>query len=145
MMDVTTTTWIVALASLLAMAVLMSVQLVAVIRPRGRWTIENVYGGDPASTDPRAYFAVNQGWAWADAVFWGPIQIAGSIGMLLGRRWGFLLALIGATPFWYTAIQIYIWDRDMGIRRPAAGYWILWGVWPVVGVVETVYCIARLA
>ena len=120
-------------------------QLVAVLRPRASWTIDNVYGGDPSSTDPRAFFAFNQGYAWADAVFWGPLQLAGSVGMLLGSRWGFLLALIGSVPFWYTAIPIFIWDRDMGVRQPTMYYWVVvWGMFPAFGVVEGAYCFWRL-
>ncbi len=104
-----------------------------------------MYGGNPESTDPKAFFAYNQGYAWADAIFWGPIQIVGSIGMLLGQRWGFLLALIASVPFWYTAITIFIWDRDMGVREPTLTYWVIvWGLWPAFGVLEMLYCFIRL-
>ena len=144
-MEVTLATWIVAVLGLVLMGLLMTVQAVAVIRPRGAWTIQNVYGGDPESTDPKAYFAFNQGYAWADAVFWGPLQLAGSVGMILGQRWGFLLALIGSVPFWYTAIPIFIWDRDMGFRQKTFNYWVIvWGIWPVYGVAEMSYCSVRL-
>jgi hypothetical protein len=144
-MDVTLTTWIVAVGGLLLIALLGGLQLVAVLKPRSEWTIENVYGGDPTGTDPRAYFAFNQGYAWADALFWAPLQIAGSIGMLLGQRWGFLLALMASVPFWYTAIPIFIWDRDLGFRRNTFGYWVLvWGMWPAYGIVAGAYCLVRL-
>ncbi len=144
-MDVTWSTWVVALAGLGMMALLAGLQLVAVLRPRAAWTIENVYGGSPDDTDPAAYFAFNQASAWADVFLWAPIQIIGSIGMLLGERWGFLLALLGSVPFWYTAVFFYFWDRDLGIRRNTAGYWVItWGMWPAFGIVEGAYCFARL-
>ncbi len=144
-MDVTLATWVVAVGGLLLMALLGGLQLIAVVKPRSQWTIENVYGGNPSGTDPRAYFAFNQGYAWADALFWAPLQIAGSIGMLLGQRWGFLLALMASVPFWYTAIPIFIWDRDMGFRRNTIGYWVvIWGLWPAYGIVAGAYCIVRL-
>lgn len=144
-MDVTLATWVVAVAGLLLMALLGGLQLIAVVKPRSEWTIENVYGGDPTGTDPRAYFAFNQGYAWADALLWAPLQIAGSIGMLLGHRWGFLLALMASVPFWYTAIPIFIWDRDMGFRRNTIGYWVvIWGMWPAYGIVAGAYCLVRL-
>ena len=144
-MDVTLATWVVAVGGLLLMALLGGLQLIAVVKPRSEWTIENVYGGDPTVTDPRAYFAFNQGYAWADALFWAPLQIAGSIGMLLGQRWGFLLALMASVPFWYTAIPIFIWDRDMGFRRNTFGYWVvIWGMWPAYGIVAGAYCLVRL-
>ena len=144
-MEVTILTWIVGVAGLLIMGLLVALQLVAVVNPRGEWTIDNVYGGDPKHTDPKAFFAVNQGYAWADTFFWGPIQITGSIGMLLGHRWGFLLALIGSVPFCYTAITIFIWDRDMGFRKNTFVYWaFVWGMFPLFGVFEMIYCFVRL-
>jgi hypothetical protein len=144
-MEVTVLTWIVGVSGLLIMGLLLALQLVAVIHPRGEWTVQNVYGGNPESTDPKAYFAFNQGYAWADTFFWAPIQIIGSIGMLLGHRWGFLLALIASVPFLYSAITIFIWDRDMGFRQNTLAYWVfVWGMFPVYGVLEMAYCLARL-
>ncbi len=144
-MEVTLVTRIVAIAGLLIIGLLASLQLVAVLRPRADWTVANVYGGSPDATDPKAFFAFNQGWAWADVFFWAPLQVAGSVGMLLGARWGFLLALIASVPFWYSAIPFFIWDRDLGFRRPTLSYWIFtWGMFPVFGVIEGAYCFARL-
>lgn len=141
-MDVTPLTWLVAVTGLVLMGLLGGLQWVAIARPRSQWTIENVYGGSPDRTDPTAYFAFNQGLAWADAVFWAPLQVAGSIGMLLGYRWGFLLAFAASVPFWYTAVPLFIWDRDLGFRR---SYWALtWGIFPVFGVLEGAYCFIRL-
>ena len=144
-MEVTALTWIVASLGLLIMAILASLQFVAVLRPRTEWTIENVYGGTPDGTDPTAYFAFNQGYAWADSFLWAPLQVAGSIGMLLGERWGFLIALAASIPYVYTAIPIFIWDRDMGFRENTLFYWlIVWGMFPAYGILEGVYTFARL-
>ena len=144
-MEVTVFTIIVAILGLLLTGLLATLQFIAVLKPRSEWVIKNVYGCEPDITDPKAFFAYNQGYAWADSLFWCPIQLIGSVGMLLGRRWGFLLALIGSVPFWYTAITIFIWDRDLGIRKPTITYWaIIWGLWPAFGVLEMVYCFIRL-
>ena len=144
-MEVTGLTYIVSITGLLLMGFLVAMQFIAVISPRGDWTVKNVYGGDPDNTDQKAYFAFNQGYAFADVFFWGPLQIAGSIGMLMGHRWGFLLALIGSVPFWYTGITIFIWDRDMGFRKNTFTYWVVvWGLFPMYGVLEMVYCFWRM-
>ncbi|MCP3995742.1 MAG: hypothetical protein GY925_02120 [Actinomycetia bacterium] len=143
-MDVTASTWGVALVGLGLISLLSVAQLIAVIRPRAQWTIENVYGGSPDNTDPAAYFAFNQAMAWADPFLWAPLQIAGSIGMLLGERWGFLLALMASVPYWYTAVFLYVWDRDLASRRNTVGYWVAWAIWPAFGIVEGVYCFVRL-
>lgn len=144
-MEVTILTMIVAVAGLVLILLLGGLQLVAVVKPHGAWTIANVYGGSPESTDPKAYFAFNQGYAWADTVFWAPLQIAGGIGMLLGQRWGFLLALMASIPYVYSAVSFFIWDRDLGFRENTFNYWVVvWGMWPAFGVLQAVYCFARL-
>ena len=65
--------------------------------------------------------------------------------MILGTRWGFLLALLGSVPFCYTAFQFFIWDRDMGFRKKTLTYWvIISGMFPAYGAVEMAYCFWRL-
>ena len=123
-MTVTPLTWVVAGLGLAIMSLLALLEATAVLRPRSEWTVRNVYGGSPASTDPTAYFASNRGLVYGDAVFWGPLQIAGSVGMLLGQQWGFLLALAASVPFSYAAIPIFVWDRDLGFRRKTFSYWV---------------------
>jgi hypothetical protein len=144
-LDVTTLTWVIGVTGLALIGLLAALQFVAVIRPRSEWTIKTVYGGNPDATDPIAYFAFNQGYAWADTFFWAPLQIAGSVGMLLGERWGFLVALAASVPFVYTGITIFIWDRDLKFRRNTVSYWIvIWGIWPAFGIAQGVYCFVRL-
>jgi hypothetical protein len=143
-LEATALTWLVAVVGLVLIVILGGLQAVAIARPRSDWTVKNVYGGNPNDTDSRAYFAFNQGYAWADAVFWTPLQIAGSVGMLLGQRWGYLIALAASVPFWYTAIPLFIWDRDLSLRQATFTYWVTWGVFPVFGILEGLYCFARL-
>lgn len=144
-MTVSVFTWIVALVGLVIMGMLVVLQVIAIFRPHSDWTIKNVYGGKPGGGNDKAYFAFNQGFAYADAIFWAPFQFAGSIGMLMGERWGFLLALVASVPFWYTAIPIYIWDRDLGFRQNTISYWVfVWGMFPLFGIIEMAYCIYRL-
>lgn len=145
-MESTVVTIVIAVVGIALMGLLAGLQLVAVLRPRAPWTVANVYGGDPAATDETAYFAFNQGFAYGDVFAWAPLQLAGSIGMLAGQRWGFLLALAASLPYIYTAFMFFIWDRDLGFRKPTAGYWIvIWGMWPTFGLLQLTYCLARLA
>lgn len=144
-MDVTLATQIVAVAGLFLIGLLGSLQLAAMLRPRAPWTIKTVYGGDPDTTDPKAYFAFNQGFAQADVLVWAPLQIIGSVGMLLGQPWGFALALAASVPYVYTAIPMFVWDRDMGFRKSGFNYWVVvWGMWPAFGIVQGTYTLARL-
>jgi hypothetical protein len=143
--DVTTMTWGVGIGGLVLMGLLGALQAVALVRPRSRWTIENVYGGEPERTDPVAYFAFNRGYALADVALWLPLQVAASIGMLLGQEWGFVLGVAASVPFIYTAVNYYIWDRDLGFRKDGLSYWVVtWSMWPVFGVIQGVYAFGRL-
>ena len=64
---------------------------------------------------------------------------------LLGSTGWFLLALAASVPFWYTAIQFYIWDRDLGFREDTLYYWIVvWGMWPAFGLIQGAYALWRL-
>ncbi len=143
-MEVTILTWAVALAGVAIIGALGVAQIIALLRPRARWTIEAIYGGRPEDTDPVAYFAFNQGFAWVDAVFWLPLQLVGSFGMVLGAKWGFLLALMASVPFWYSAVPLLIWNRALGIQKNTARDWIAWGVFPAYGLVSGGYCLGRL-
>lgn len=144
-MDVTALTRVVAVGGLVLITLLGGLQLFAVLRPRAAWTVSNVYGGSPDDTDETAYFAFNQGIAWADVLLFAPLQIAGSVGMLIGERWGFLLALAASVPYVYTAVQFFIWDRDLGFRKNTLGYWIvIWAMWPAFGVLQGLYTFLRL-
>ena len=144
-MEVTTSAWLVSISGLLLMGLLLVVQTIAVVRPRAEWTIKNVYGGSPGRADPTAYFAFNQGFAWADVLLWVPLQVAGAVGMLLGQEWGFLLALAASVPYVYTAIPIFVWDRDLRFRGSGAMYWVvIWGMWPAFGIVQGLYVLMRL-
>lgn len=144
-MDVTLLTWVIAVTGLVLIGLLATLELIAIIRPHARWTIENVYGGEPDKTDPVAYYAFNQGYAWADVVLWAPLQVAASVGMVLGQEWGYLLAIAASVPYVYSAVNIFIWDRDLGFRKPTVSYWVvIWGMWPVFGLVQGLYAMARL-
>lgn len=84
-MEVTILTWIVAIAGLALISFPGSLQLVALIRPRSQWTIDNVYGGKPDRTVIKAYLAFNQGFAWADSVSWHSRRSAGASECSLGN------------------------------------------------------------
>ena len=81
-MEVTASTWVIGSIGLVLILLLAALQLVAVVRPRAQWTIDNVDGGSPDDTDPTAIFAFNQASAWADPFLWASFQSVGSIGML---------------------------------------------------------------
>ncbi|MDC1142132.1 hypothetical protein OAU50_03500 [Planctomycetota bacterium] len=143
-MELTTNAMVLAIVGTALMTLLFALQLIAVVRPESPWTIKNVFKGDPDTTDRKAYFAFNKGLAWADVIFWGPLQFASCIGILACERWGYVFAMGSAVPFIYTGITLFVWDREMGIRESTTSYWALWAVFPVFGAIQFLYCSWRL-
>ena len=145
-MAVTRATVVVAVFGVVTMGILFFAQLCAVLAPQSQWTIDNIYGGNITVTDSTAYFAYHQGWAKIDVFFACPLQFLASYGMLRGRKWGFLMALAAAVPPFYSSVPIFIWDREkMGGRENTIEYWaFVWGQFPLLGLVEGIYCFLRL-
>ena len=143
-MEVTFVTRIIAGTGLVIMALLAAAQLLVLLRPRAPWVVRHILGGSPDATDARAYYAFYLGLAWADVALWMPLQVAGSLGMLSGLRWGFLLGLAASVPYWYSAVPLLIWDRHLGFTKNTAQYWFSWGMFPVYGIVLGLYCLLRL-
>ncbi len=55
-----------------------------------------------------------------------------------------LIGLLGGLQL-VAAVPIFIWDRDLGFRQNTVFYWVVvWGMFPAFGVIEGVYCFARL-
>ena len=64
--------------------------------------------------------------------------------MLLGQEWGFAIALAASVPYVYTAVQFFIWDRDLGFRQRTLYYWVvIWGMWPAFGLLQGAYVVWR--
>ena len=67
---------------------------------------------------------LSRGAAWADWLFFGPLFIAGSIGMLLGHAWGYVL--FGAAGACSLYINIILWVTEKEYvyptRAAALGY-----------------------
>ncbi len=52
---------------------------------------------------------------------------------------------MASVPFWYSAILIFVWDRDMGVRRNTVHYWIvILGMFPAYGIIEGIHCFTTL-
>ena len=60
-LEVTLVTWMVALGGLALMGLLMTLQAIAVVRPRAPWTIRNIYGGDPERHRPEGLLRLQPG------------------------------------------------------------------------------------
>lgn len=82
------------------------------------------------------------GFAFADAVFYIPLLVAGLVGTWLGRIWGrvTMAAALGITVYWPIVVLAaafdargapgwYLDDSEYWIVLPVIALWAAWGLW----------------
>ncbi len=121
-------------------------QLLMVRRPQDQKTKDLIIGKGEDWRD-KSHLRFSYGIGWADLVFWLPLLVAGSIGVLLGQQWGYVLwAASGAISVY---ISIVLWFAEREYVYPSAGplvyYTYLWGFFVYWGIAVVVYSVLRLA
>jgi len=129
-MQVDRWTRVIAVFGLLMVAIIFPIQLIVVLKPNSYWISDNLYKG-PSNLE-------DSGPAWADILLYTPLQIAASIGMLLGHEWGFLLGIACGAVMIYLYIIIFV-------VKSTLYFWVIdWGIWPVFASIESLYAFYRL-
>lgn len=121
-------------------------QIMMASDPQGRAT-KDLLIGDGEEWRDGSHLATAYGIAWADLLFWLPVLLAGSVGVLLGRTWGYALwAASGAISVY---ISIVFWFSEKAFVYPEVGplayYTYYWGFFVYWGVAVIAYSVVRLA
>jgi hypothetical protein len=96
MLRPTFVTWIVLIFGWITCVPLIYAQLVVLLRPHGQKAGELMIGKNQDWRD-RTHFKSALALAWADWLFFVPVFVFGTIGVLLGQVWGYaLLGIAGA-------------------------------------------------
>jgi hypothetical protein len=95
----------------------------------------------------KTHVHVSYGIALADVIFWLPLLAAGSIGVLIGRAWGYIIWGASGAISVYISIIFYFTEREY--VYPAVGplvyYTIFWGFFVYWGVAAIAYATLRLS
>ena len=95
-------TWILVIFGVLFILLpMVYVQLHVVINPNSQKAKDMIIGQGEDYRD-KTHVRVSYGIALADMIFWLPLLAAGSIGVLLGRAWGYVMWGVSG------AISVYI-------------------------------------
>ena len=87
------------------------------------------------------------GLAWADLIFWLPLLLTGSIGVLIGQAWGYSLWAASGAISVYVSIKLWFSEREYtypGVG-PLVYYTYFWGFFVYWGLATIVYTVFRLA
>jgi hypothetical protein len=98
MLPPTIVTWILVIFGFITCLPLFTAQLVIILRPQSQQA-KNILIGKGEDWRDKTHFRSALGMAWADWLLFNPILVAGSIGVILGHLWGYVL--------WAAAALIY--------------------------------------
>ena len=147
MLEPTIVTWLLVLFGLVYIfPVILYAQSLMVRRPQDQKTKDLLIGKGEDWHD-RSHLRVSYGMGWADLVVWLPILLVGSIGVLLGHHWGYILW--GASGVVSVYINMVLWFSEREYVYPSAGalsyYTYVWGFFVYWGIAVVIYSVWRVA
>jgi hypothetical protein len=147
LLEPTLLTWIlVAFGIVYNLLILGYVQIQILAKPDSQKTKDLLIGKGQDWRD-KSHRRFSYGVAWSDFAVWFPLLLAGSIGVLLGKSWGYALwAASGAISVY---INFILWFSERAYVYPSCGplvyYTYYWGFFTYWGLAVVVYSVIRLA
>jgi hypothetical protein len=145
MLQPTIVTWILIIFGFITCGPLLYAQLVMLLQPHGQKARDLMIGKGEEWRD-NSHFKSAYGLAWADWVFFMPVWVAGTIGVLLGQSWGYALFLVAGAIQLYIGIFLWFFEREHVYPAvgPLAYYTYIWGNFIYWGFTSLVYALLRL-
>ncbi len=145
-MQPTIITWGLVVFGAITLVPLIGAQIAMLLNPDSRKTKDLIIGEGEDWRD-QTHRGMARGAAWADWLFFGPLFVAGSVGVLLGKTWGYVLfGAAGACSFY---INIILWFTEKEYVYPSRGpiryFTYYWGFFVYWGALALVYSALRLA
>jgi hypothetical protein len=147
MLEPTIVTWILIVWGIvLILLPILYAQLLMVRRPQDQKTKDLIIGEGEDWRD-KSHFRSSYGIGWADLIMWLPMLAVGSIGVILGEHWGYVLwAASGAISLY---ISIVLWFSEREYVYPSVGplayYTYIWGQFVYWGILVVAYSVWRVA
>jgi len=145
-MQPTAITWILIIFGLITLAPLVVAQILMLVKPHSRQAKDILVAKGEDWRD-KTHFRSALGCAWADWLLVVPLVISGSIGMILGQAWGYVLwGAAGAISLY---INIVLWFMEKEYVYPSRGalayYSYYWGFFIYWGALALAYAAMRLS
>ena len=145
-MQPTPFTWALVIFGVITLLPLIWAQWSMLIRPESQTTRDLIIGKGEIWRD-RTHSRLALGAAWADWLFFAPLFVAGSAGVLLGRTWGYVL--FGAAGACSLYINIILWFTEKEYVYPTRGplryFTYYWGFFVGWGALALAYSAWRIA
>ena len=145
-MQPTLVTWALVVFGVVTLLPMFAAQLAMLTRPDSRAARDLVIGKGEEWRD-KTHFKIALGAAWADWLFFTPVFAAGSVGVLLGQAWGYIL--FGAAGACSLYINIILWFTEKDYVYPTRGpfryFTYYWGFFVYWGICALVYSVLRIS
>jgi hypothetical protein len=144
-MEPTFITWLLVVFGGITLLPLFFAQLTILIEPKGQRAKDILIAkGDDWRNDTHFRFAC--GAAIADWMVLMPLLIAGSIGVIMGTGWGYLLWACAGICSLYINVILFVMEKAYVYpsRGPWAYYTYYWGFFVIWGALAVVYSALRL-
>lgn len=144
-MEPTIITWALIAFGVLTNGILTYVYVVFARNPNSQASKDLIIGdGNDWRDETHRLFSV--GFAWTDILFFVPLFVLGSIGMLLSQPWGYML--FGAAGACALYVNIVLWFAEKEYVYPALGalryYTYFWGFFVYWGALALAYATLRV-
>lgn len=145
-MQPTIITWVLLISGAITLAPLVLAQLVMLIKPHSQQARDILVAKGEDWRD-KTHFRSALGLAWADWLLVVPLVITGSIGVILGHAWGYVLWSAAGSISLY--INIVLWFMEKEYVYPSRGalayYTYYWGFFVYWGALVIAYSVVRLS
>ena len=147
MLEPTLITWIlIVFGAVFIFLLIVYGQILMVTQPHSQKT-KNLMIGKGEDWRDKTHLRFSYGAAWADLIFWLPLLVAGSIGVILGQSWGYgLWAASGAISVYINIILRFSeYEYVYSKYGPLVYYTLFWGFFVYWGLAVIAYSVLRLA
>lgn len=144
-LEPTLVTWIIVIFGFLIYIPVIYGQILLLACPHSQAAKDIIIGKGEDWRD-RTHFRSSYGFAWADLIFFLPILIAGSVGVILGQVWGYALWAAAAAIAVNVNIVLWFSEREYVYTTwgPLVYYTFFWGFFVYWGIITIVYIVLRL-
>ena len=145
-MQPTPVTWALVIFGVVTLIPLFVAQLAMLTRPDCQET-RNLLIGRGEDWRDKTHFRLSLGGAWADWLFFTPLFVAASIGVLLGQGWGYVLFGAAGACSLYISIILYFTEKEYvyPTRGPLRYFTYYWGFFVYWGILALAYTLVRVA
>ncbi len=146
MIQPTVLTWILVIFGAITLTPLLLAQLIILLEPRGQ-RAKDILVAKGEDWRDRTHFRSAVGFAWADWLIVAPLFVAGSLGVLAGQTWGYVLWGAAGAISLYINIVLWFMEREYVYpsRGPLAYYTYYWGFFVIWGAAALGYSALRIA